>query len=82
MLTYGQVNYADMSQFVSPLNEAFGFQEEIGAQWSYDSTAGLAALGGEIQRQSIMIGYINAFWAFAVVSFIACPLIFLVQLKK
>ena len=82
MLTYGQVNYADMSQFVSPLNEAFGFQEEMGAQWSYDSTAGLAALGGEIQRQSIMIGYINAFWAFAVVSFIACPLIFLVQLKK
>jgi hypothetical protein len=34
----------------------------------------LSALAGEIQRQAAMIGYINAFYLFAITAALATPL--------
>ncbi len=33
------------------------------------------ALAGEIQRQAVMIGYLNAFYLFSIVSFAIIPFI-------
>ena len=39
----------------------------------------LSNLSGEIERQSAMIGYINAFYFLAITGFLALPLIFFVK---
>lgn len=50
--------------------------------WDIESLRGLAGLSSELQRQSLMIGYINAFKMFAITSFVAIPLIFLLRVQK
>jgi len=46
------------------------------------STQGLAAATGEIERQAAMIGYINAFRLFTIISLIPIPLIWLARMPK
>jgi DHA2 family multidrug resistance protein len=36
--------------------------------WDVGSLTGLARIGGEIQRQALMIGYVNAFWLYMAAS--------------
>ena len=74
-------NYAGMSELISDYNKALTLPWLLGA-WSADSTRGLAALGSEIGRQAAMIGYINAFKAYAVASAAVLPLIILVRVPK
>ncbi|MEM7425672.1 MAG: DHA2 family efflux MFS transporter permease subunit [Pseudomonadota bacterium] len=50
--------------------------------WDIETLRGLAGLSSELQRQSLMIGYINAFKMFAITSFLAIPLIFLLKVGK
>ena len=52
-------NYARMVEYVSPYNRVLEMPWAMGA-WSVDTAPGLAKLSGEIARQSIMIGYTNA----------------------
>ena len=66
-------NYAGMTEWISPFNELFSYPSLSGL-WSTETTTGLAALSGEIKRQSTMIGYINAFYLFAGAAAIAIPL--------
>ena len=82
MLRTGQMNYSELTQNATPLNEALVFQDSLFAIWSLDSPGTLAALSGEIGRQAIMIGYLNAFYAFAMTAFAVCPFLFLAKLKK
>ena len=44
-----------------------------------ESRGGLAQLSSEIQRQSMMIGYINAFYFFATTAVVVLPLILLIR---
>ena len=76
-----KVNYAGMTEFVSPYNEVLKYPWARG-NWNPDTTAGLAAIGGEIQRQAEMIGYINAFYFYAFTAAAVLPLIALVRWKK
>ena len=76
-----QVNYSDLSEFVSPFNEALKYPWARGL-WSMENTAGLAALSTEIQRQSTMIGYINAFYFYAATAAFVLPLVFLVRWRR
>ena len=39
-------------------------------------------LTAEVNRQSLMIGYINSFMLFAIVSFLTIPFLFLIKEKK
>lgn len=73
-LRTSKVNYADLTSQISPLNETLLFPSVMGG-WNPETTPGLMALAGEIQRQAVMIGYLNAFYLFAIVSLSVIPLI-------
>ena len=74
-------NYAGMTELISDYNKALALPWLLGA-WNADGVQGLAALSGEIGRQAAMIGYINAFKAYALASFAGLPLILLVRMPK
>ena len=67
-----------------PLSE---FSKVLSMPWAIgifdvSSTQGLAAATGEIERQAAMIGYINAFRLFTIISLIPIPLIWLARMPK
>ena len=76
-----KINYSDLVQHVTPLNERLDYGFVTGS-WTIDSLRGLMALGGEVQRQSQMIGYDNAFVLYAIVCFATLPLLAFVQIKR
>jgi DHA2 family multidrug resistance protein len=67
VLRTSKLNYAGLTEHVSPYNEALGFPWAMGL-WDVASLSGLARIGGEIQRQALMIGYVNAFWLYMAAS--------------
>jgi DHA2 family multidrug resistance protein len=50
--------------------------------WSMGSAQSLAHISGEVQRQGLMIGYINAFYFYTLTALAALPLIMMVRMKK
>ncbi|MGI9425743.1 MAG: DHA2 family efflux MFS transporter permease subunit [Hyphomicrobiaceae bacterium] len=74
-------NYARMAEYVSPYNKLWNMPWATGS-WSVDTIEGMARFAKEISRQAILIGYVNAFWMYAVVGFIAIPLCLLARLPK
>lgn len=75
---YSGVNYAVISERVSPFNEVFQFPGIAGA-WSLDGLTSLSRLGDEVGRQAAMIGYTNAFYLFSAVAAAVIPFIFLLK---
>jgi len=73
-LRTSKVNYSEMTEQISPLNESLLYPSVTGG-WNPETMEGLMALSGEIGRQSLMIGYLNAFLLFSVVSFAVIPFI-------
>lgn len=67
VLRTSKLNYAGLTENVSPYNEALGYPWAMGS-WDVASLSGLARIGGEIQRQALMIGYVNAFWLYMAAS--------------
>ena len=76
-----KLNYADMTGNLSPYNEILDFPSLLGA-WNPESLRGLAAIGGEIERQARMIGYGNAFWLYTALSFAIIPLLIFIKVKN
>ncbi len=76
-----KVNYAEIAEGVSPFNETLKYSFLLGA-WNPDSTLGLAAIGGEVQRQAAMIGYIDAFYMYTLTALAVAPLIILVRWRR
>jgi DHA2 family multidrug resistance protein len=72
------VNFSVIAEHLTPFNEAFRLPSVAGA-WNIENTHGLAVLGGEIERQASMIGYINAFYLFSAAAVSVIPLIFLLR---
>ncbi len=81
VLRTGKVNYAEITEQASPMNERFNWSFMLGP-WSIDGTEELAALSQEIGRQAIMIGYINAFYLFSITCLAVLPLILMVRMQK
>ena len=75
-----RVNYAELSEHVTPYSEMFGYPEVAG-QWAIDSTAGVATLASEISRQAAMVGYVNAFLIYGLTGLAVLPLIALVRFR-
>jgi DHA2 family multidrug resistance protein len=71
-------SYAHLSESISPFNRALDYPEVIG-NWNMGTPSGLMALAIEVQRQAAMIGYINAFYLFAIASALAVPFAFLMR---
>ena len=81
VLHTGGENYARMTEFVSPFNDLLRYPSWSGP-WNLDSLSGLAALSDEVGRQAFMIGYINAFTAYTILSVVVLPLVFFVRVPK
>ena len=71
-------SYAELSEAISHYNKVLALPGVLGT-WSLENPRNLAALSGEMQRQAAMIGYINAFYLFAVTATAAIPLAYLMR---
>ena len=74
-------NYARLVEAISPYNRVLELPWAMGA-WSVDSTTGLAKLSNEIARQSIMIGYTNAWLLYTLAAGAWLPLCMLARLPR
>ena len=75
------ISYAELTQHISPFNEVLAYPWVIGG-WNTAENAGLAALTGEIGRQSLMIGNLNAFYLYTATCIAVLPLILLVRVRR
>ena len=74
-------NYSRMVELVNPFNKSLSFSDVLG-RWDLESARGLAQLGSEINRQSAMIGYLNAFGMFTAACACTVPLILLMRKRS
>ncbi len=74
-------NYARLSEMTSPFNKLWSMPWASGS-WSIESVEGMARFAKEIGRQAIMLGYVNAFWMYALVAVAAIPICLLARLPK
>jgi DHA2 family multidrug resistance protein len=78
VLHTGQENYSRMTEFVTRFNEMLAYPSWAGP-WGVENLPGIASLSGEVGRQALMIGYINAFMAYTILSLAVLPLVFFVR---
>ena len=74
-------NYSRLVERISPFNKALGDAATMGG-WSTETTTGMATLAREINRQAAMLGYMNAFVLYTVMSMVAIPLVLMLGGKK
>ena len=75
------ISYAELTEFITPFNEVLAYPWAIGI-WDPGNAAGLAALSGEIGRQAVMIGNLNAFYLYTAACVAVLPLILLVRVRR
>ena len=71
-------SYSTFTEHISPFNKVLAYPGAVGL-WSLESQGGLLALAGELQRQAAMIGYINAFYLFAITAALCVPVAFIMR---
>ena len=81
VLHSAKINYGHLAEAVTPYAKAWQVPTNAGA-WDLSSVQTLARISGEVQRQGLMIGYINAFYFYTLTAVAALPLILLVRMKK
>jgi DHA2 family multidrug resistance protein len=74
-------NYSRMTEMITPYNRALATPGLTGA-WSFDTVPGLAKVANEIARQSVMIGYLNAFTMYTVTSALAVVFVLMVRRRR
>ena len=65
-------NYSRLTEFISPYNKALSFPG-LPDLWDPETLTGLTRLAGQVQRQALMIGYINSFYLLALTAAGARP---------
>ncbi|MES1151804.1 MAG: DHA2 family efflux MFS transporter permease subunit, partial [Dongia sp.] len=73
-----QINHAILAEHVTPFNPMMQWPQ-LPAAWSLDTTAGMAALNGEVTRQAATIAYLNDFQFMMWVTLAAIPLLVLLR---
>lgn len=76
-----KITHAGLAEHVSPLNKGFRLPGIEGGP-SLDNTANIAAIAVEVDRQSQLIGYLNAFLLYTAAAVITVPFLFFVRIKK
>ncbi len=71
-------NYSRMTEMITPYNPALAMPGVTGG-WTFDTVPGLASVAKEIARQSMMIGYLNAFMLYTVASGLAVVVVLMVR---
>ena len=74
-------NYSRMTEMITPYNRTLANPALTGA-WDFSTVAGLAKVAKEIARQSMMIGYLNAFTMYTVTSGLAVVFVLMVRGRK
>jgi MFS transporter, DHA2 family, multidrug resistance protein len=74
-------NYSRMTEMITPYNPALAMPGLTGG-WTFDTVPGLARVAKEIARQSMMIGYLNAFMMYTVASGLAMVFVLMVRGRK
>ncbi|MGB0552421.1 MAG: DHA2 family efflux MFS transporter permease subunit [Alphaproteobacteria bacterium] len=77
----GKISYSELSENISAFTDITRYPEVMGL-WSFESVQDLAALGSEVNRQALMVGYANSFALYALAAFSAIPLMLLVKIKR
>ena len=75
-----QVAHASLAETLSSTNRAIQLQDTAGYQLG--TTAGLAALNGEVTRQAAMIAYLDDFKLMLGLTLLVLPLLWLIKPKK
>ena len=75
-----KTTHAGLAEHVSPLNEILRFPESAGG-FSVETTASIASIAGEIDRQAQLIGYLNAFLLYTAAAVVTMPFLFFVRIK-
>jgi DHA2 family multidrug resistance protein len=70
-----------MTEMITPYNRSLTTPGLAGA-WTFDTVPGLARVAKEIARQSMMIGYLNAFMMYTVTSGLAVVFVLMVRRRK
>jgi DHA2 family multidrug resistance protein len=78
VLHMGQVNFEEIGSMVTIWNQGINFNN---LEKSLDALS-VTKLTNELNRQSLMVGYIDAFKVYSWVGFLSIPLIFLIRIKK
>jgi len=74
-------NYARMTEMISPFNRILDLPSALGG-WDVTTLDGLARIAKEINRQAAMIGYVNAFLIYTIVSVLALPLCLMMRVER
>ncbi len=77
----GNISYAELSQTVSPFNEALKVPAAT-VLWNFETVPGLIGISREIARQAGMVGYINAFVLYTAACAAALPFLLLVRRRR
>lgn len=81
ILRVTSANYGRLSEGVTPFNKTLALPEIMG-HWSTETSSGMAQLAREINRQAVMLGYMNAFVMYTAASTIAIPLVLMLGGRK
>jgi len=81
VLRSAKTTYAALTESVSAYNKILDVPFLMGA-WSFDNQAGIGAFANEMQRQSLMNGYLSAFYLFSFTAVAVMPLILLIKMPK
>ena len=73
-----RASYSEIIEALNPFNERLDFGSVVGG-WDVSSPDGLALLSAEVGRQASMIGYVNAYYAYAIAAILVLPLVFLAK---
>ncbi|MEH6799521.1 MAG: DHA2 family efflux MFS transporter permease subunit [Halopseudomonas sabulinigri] len=73
-----QINHAAFADYINPFSLALRHATELGA-YDIQSTAGLAGLNRELNRQAATLGYLQDFRLMMWIALCAFPLLFLLQ---
>jgi MFS transporter, DHA2 family, multidrug resistance protein len=76
-----QAMHAQLSQFANPLNPAL-HGPWVGRIWNLGTLAGRAALDGAINRQAVIVAYMDDYRMMAILALAAMPLVLLLRRAK
>ena len=80
-LRSAKVTYAQLAEVVNPYNKLLDVPFLMGA-WSLESSSGISKFSSEMARQSMMNGYLNAFYVFSFLAIGAIPLVLLIRMPR
>jgi hypothetical protein len=72
------VNFEEIGSMVSIWNQGINFNNLTNTL----NELNITKLTNELNRQSLMVGYIDAFRLYSWVAFLSIPLIFLIKIQK